>query len=364
MEGTPRPRKGAGPTLHPPRPGDWLQRAVGHMPLGLAVVDDDGAILDANPALQDLLATDDLRGRGLHDWMAVDEWMQVHDAVHDAIHPPHESAAFDVRLRLQDGERWAHVALSPVRDDGRWAAALVVEPVEMPVESQERQALSWRREVLQWSAEDAQDPVTPLVEGLAALRAGAWGPVSPEQRERIAGLQVFGHRMEVLFDEVRCAAAIARGEFSVHKGWGDLRAVVHEACAVFREAADDAGVEYRVRAQTPMPCRLDAGRIRHVLETLLENALRFTPFGATVSVEAVPSYEGGGGYRVTVTDEGPGLDDAQREAVWEPFAQVHHDHGVGLGLFVARNTVEAHGGTMGVESAPGGGSTFWFTLPA
>lgn len=363
MENAPRPRGG---DLRPPRPrrSDWLQHAVGHMPLGLAVVDGEGTILDANPAMEGLLSTRDLPGRPIHDWMAVDEWEQVHDAVQEAVHPPHDASGFDVRLRLDEGERWVHVSLAPARDDGEWAAVLVVEPAEVPVESEERRALSWRREVLQWSAEDAQDPVTPLVEGLAALRAGAWGPLSPEQRERIAGLQVFGHRMEVLFDEVRCAAAIARGTFSIQKEWGDLRGVVHEACSLFREAADDAGVEYRVRAQTPMPCRLDAGRVRHVLETLLENALRFSPFGSTVTVEAVPTFEAGGGYRVTVTDEGPGLDEAQRRAVWEPFAQVHGGHGVGLGLFVARNAVEAHGGTMQVHSAPGRGASFTFTLPA
>lgn len=363
MERTPHEGGGA---LRPPRPdrADWLRHAVGHIPVGLAVVDADGTILDANPALGHLLAEGDLRGRGVEEWMDGDEWSQVRDAVRAAIRPPHAAAGFDVRLRLEGGERWAHLSLSPVHDDGHHAAALLVEPAEVPVESEERQALSWRREVLQWSAEDAQDPVTPLVEGLAALRAGAWGPLSPEQRERVAGLQVFGHRMEVLFDEVRCASAIARGTFSVHKEWGDLRGVVHEASNLFREAADDAGVEYRVRAQTPMPCRLDAWRVRHVLETLLENALRFSPFGSTVSVEAAPTYEAGGGYRVTVTDEGPGLDEAQQRAVWEPFSQVHGGHGVGLGLFVARNTVEAHGGTMTVRSTPGHGTTFAFTLPA
>lgn len=328
-------------------------------------MDASGIILDANPALGDLLGDPNVRGRGVHEWMESGEWSQVQAALQGATGPLHVATGFDVRLHLGPAERWAHLRFAPSKDNEGRVAVLMVEPVEMPVESTERQALSWRREVLQWSAQDSQDPATPLVDGLAALRAGAWGPVSPEQQERIAGLQVFGHRMEALFYEMRCAADLARGTFTVDKQWNDLRTVVHQACAVFREAADDAGVEYRVIAQTPMPCRLDAPRILHVLETLLENALRFSPFGSTVEVEAVPSFEEGGGYQVRVQDEGVGLDAGQQERIWAPFAEVHEGgHGVGLGLFVAKNTIEAHGGAMKVHSAPGQGSTFQFTLPA
>jgi signal transduction histidine kinase len=109
----------------------------------------------------------------------------------------------------------------------------------------------------------------------------------------------------------------------------------------------------------------DAQRVRQVLNNLLDNALKFTPDGGRVAISA--SVEGSE-VKVSVADTGVGIPEAHRPNLFTAFRQLDMSPtrpagGTGLGLAIVRAIVEAHGGRLGVESAPEAGSTFWFTLP-
>jgi signal transduction histidine kinase len=111
--------------------------------------------------------------------------------------------------------------------------------------------------------------------------------------------------------------------------------------------------------------RADADRLTQVLENLLSNAAKYSPHGATVRV--VVSRHGDA-LRVAVVDRGPGIDPALHDRVFEKFAQINAPgvprvEGTGLGLNIARAIVQRLGGTIGVASKPGAGSTFHFDLP-
>src|SRR5262249_29195054 len=106
----------------------------------------------------------------------------------------------------------------------------------------------------------------------------------------------------------------------------------------------------------------DRHRILQVLSNLLGNALRFTPEGGTVSVEAEQT---GSEVRFDVHDSGPGIPASDLGSIWQRFWQAaRSDEGVGLGLSIARRLVEAQGGRIWVQSRVGAGTTFSFTLPA
>jgi signal transduction histidine kinase len=106
----------------------------------------------------------------------------------------------------------------------------------------------------------------------------------------------------------------------------------------------------------------DRDRIHQVLSNLVGNALKFTPTGGTVTIEAeaVP-----GEVRCSVRDTGPGLTEEEMDRIFDPFWQAEKTArlGFGLGLKIAKCIVEAHGGSLSVASALGDGSTFVFTLP-
>jgi signal transduction histidine kinase len=106
----------------------------------------------------------------------------------------------------------------------------------------------------------------------------------------------------------------------------------------------------------------DHERVGHIFSNLINNALRHTPREGAVTLGASLT---NGAVRFTVTDTGSGIAKEYRERLFEKFFQVPDGarKGTGLGLYIAREIVRAHGGDIGVESEPGKGSSFWFTLP-
>ncbi|MET0395773.1 MAG: HAMP domain-containing sensor histidine kinase [Longimicrobiaceae bacterium] len=129
-------------------------------------------------------------------------------------------------------------------------------------------------------------------------------------------------------------------------------------------AAEKRGVGLRSEVAAGVPMVLaDDQRVLQVLSNLVGNAVKFTPAGGTVTVRAEAA---GGEVLFTVTDTGPGLSVEEVAHVFDRFWQARSTRkgGAGLRLAIARGLVEAHGGRIGVESAPGRGSRFSFTLPA
>jgi signal transduction histidine kinase len=131
-----------------------------------------------------------------------------------------------------------------------------------------------------------------------------------------------------------------------------------------RSAAAARQVSLRAEALPGLPAvQADVDRVQLVFSNLLSNAIRHSPEGATVTVRARAA---DGGVRFEVVDTGPGIPKAYQQAVFEKYFQLPGapPGGAGLGLFIAREIVQAHGGEIGVESEPGKGSAFWFRLPA
>ncbi len=151
----------------------------------------------------------------------------------------------------------------------------------------------------------------------------------------------------------------------------DLRTVVEDVTRVGALAASGAAVEVicHVDPQLPAIVRGDERRVRQVLMTLVGNAVKFTPHGEVVVTAALADRaDGAGAIRFGVADTGLGIDARGREAIFEAFAAVADENAgaageAGLGLAVARRLVSTMGGELGVQSAPGEGTSFSFELP-
>lgn len=146
----------------------------------------------------------------------------------------------------------------------------------------------------------------------------------------------------------------------------DLAAVVRAAVEEQRLAHPERDVTLH-GAEEAVRVKADADRIGQVVMNYVTNALKYSAAGRPVRVRV--GREGGVAH-VRVTDEGPGLPPEEHARIWERFYRVpglgHRSGsgvGLGLGLHISRSIVERHGGAVGVESAPGAGATFWFTLP-
>ena len=153
-------------------------------------------------------------------------------------------------------------------------------------------------------------------------------------------------------------------ELSLHRE--DLVTIVQETIANQQQAARTRHIELVLPPEEVVPMLVDAGRIGQVLTNYLSNALKYGPVDQVVSVRLDVEASS---VRVSVRDQGPGLTPEQQQRVWERFYQVAApgrqgpEGGLGLGLAIARAIVEQHQGQVGVQSAPGHGATFWFTLP-
>jgi two-component system phosphate regulon sensor histidine kinase PhoR len=145
----------------------------------------------------------------------------------------------------------------------------------------------------------------------------------------------------------------------------ELGAIVSRAAERLRPLAERRGLQLELRLASDLPpVRGDAERLERVAVNLIQNAINFTEHGGSISVLAERL---DGFVRVKVRDSGIGIASADQARVFERFYKVdraREARGTGLGLAIVKHTIEAHGGTVGVESQLGKGSTFAFTLPA
>ena len=159
---------------------------------------------------------------------------------------------------------------------------------------------------------------------------------------------------------------VRAGKLEFHVERCDLAAIVRDATTAQRIAWPGRTIELDA-SDTEVPVDADAQRIEQVITNYLTNALKYSSSDAPVAVSlSITGREA----RVAVQDHGPGLTPEQRQHVWERFHRVPgvrqqsgSGEGLGLGLYICRGIIERHGGRVGLESTPGHGSIFDFTLP-
>jgi len=142
--------------------------------------------------------------------------------------------------------------------------------------------------------------------------------------------------------------------------------LVVSVAEMFRDAAREKAISLETQVAPSLPIIMaDPDRLRQVFGNLISNALRHTPAGGRITLAASAL---DGAVQFSVSDTGPGLTPEEQAQVFERFwradtSRSRDGGGSGLGLTIARYLVEAHGGDIGVESAPDQGARFWFTIP-
>ncbi|BDU70846.1 hybrid sensor histidine kinase/response regulator [Mesoterricola silvestris] len=188
-------------------------------------------------------------------------------------------------------------------------------------------------------------------------------PLSTQQRGYLDQILGAAHTLLQLVEDNLDLSKLEAGALTVVREPLDLGALCQELVHRVRRRADEKGIFFRIQWGAGVPRHLlgDADRLKQVLVNLVDNAIKFTPKGE-VRLFVDP---GSAGTEFRVRDTGPGLDAHQRSALFKPFSRpLPQGDGSGLGLSLARRLVGLMGGELQVDSHPGEGSTFRFTLPA
>ncbi|WP_437942114.1 sensor histidine kinase [Sorangium sp. So ce341] len=173
----------------------------------------------------------------------------------------------------------------------------------------------------------------------------------------------YAARMSRLINDLVDVASIESGKLATTVKGGDAGALLVETVEMFQPAASERGICIELEIiERPLPADFDQERVLQVLSNLVSNAIKFTAPGGKIGVRGERA---GDELRFSVSDTGPGIPHHLLELVFERFWQAGGTdrRGLGLGLYICKNLVKAHGGRIWAESRLGEGSTFYFTIP-
>ncbi len=221
------------------------------------------------------------------------------------------------------------------------------------------------RDFIDIASHELRHPMT-IIKGYAATLSLYQDRMDAKTREKVLeDIDTGVNRLERLVYQLLDTARIERRKLVPERTETGMRELLEGAVSEMRGRQPSSSIAVLFDG---VPARIDADaeKVKQVLVVLLENAVNYSPPGSPVEIEAVPLE--GGGVTVAVKDRGWGVPEKDREKIFQRFYQIgnpahHSTEGIGLGLHIAREIIEAHGGRIWCESREGGGSIFRFTLP-
>ena len=365
-----------------PQPGGSLVSAD-ELPDGVVVADEAGRIVVFNRVAARLTGLDpaEVIGKFVFDVLPLRDaegrdWWVYADPYHGL---PTRTRHPERSLYLADGTEIL-VSVGYVREDRRKGGARGSHPVRRLVISlrgaQQRERLERSRaELVSTVAHELRSPLTS-VKGFTATLLNKWGRFTDDQkRVMLETVNADADRVTRLITELLDVSRIESGRMEVHRQLVDVPDRARKIIAG-RVAAGDAEDRFRLEVLEGLPeTWLDADKIDQILGNLVENAVRHGAGIVTIVVEPtrLEGEDDPAAVAVSVRDQGEGISPDVAPRVFRQFwrgkprggsRRGQHGGGTGLGLYIVKGLVEAHGGTICVRRAPGGGAEFRFTVPA
>jgi NtrC-family two-component system sensor histidine kinase KinB len=332
---------------------ETLEATLEAFPDAVLVFGDDGKVTAANPRAREAVAAD------------VPESMRsVVDAVLTAGTAPDATVdlAKAVELSVAGSKRRLLPRVVPIAD--RRGAVLVLSDVTELAKLDQM-----RLELVAVASHELRTPLTTMRMTLSMLQERATTYALPD-RELVATAMVGIEQLSQLVDEFLDLTRIEAGQLRLQRTRLKLETVVDAAAKAIAPACEQARVSLAVEHGTNLPPSIvaDQARLAMVVSNLLANAVKYTPAGGQVRVHTSAHDDK---ITIEVDDSGPGIAPELRERVFERFYRVERatpgaiaSAGAGIGLYIARQVSEAHGGTIVCQASPLGGARFVVTIPA
>jgi two-component system, NtrC family, sensor histidine kinase KinB len=339
------------------------QAAIDSIPDPVVVFGIDGGVLSANEAAEALLRTESIAAKQSPLALVEPGLRAAIERARDHVlagKGPYVPKGFEEAEA--DGERWLLPRATPLYGEERGVIGVTVLVQDV---TRLRRFDELRQNTVATVAHEFRTPLTSLRMAIHLCVEGAAGELNPKQLDLLGAAREDCERLQTIVDDLLDLARLQAGKVELERRPISAEELVNDALEAHRAEAARTGVELTSHVTPTLdPITGDAARLRLVLANLVSNSLRHTPKGGTVRVTAEPAAGEPPKIRFEVTDDGEGIPAEHLPRVFERFYRVPGTAGgAGFGLSIAREIVEAHGGEIGASSAPGQGSTFWFTLP-
>jgi signal transduction histidine kinase len=227
--------------------------------------------------------------------------------------------------------------------------------------SEIRELERFKKEMVGVVSHELKSPLSSVGSFLSSLSAGVYGELPAKSQDKANRTYAGVKRLMGLVSEL---LYLDRLELDMNPETLKVDELVAASVDTVKELSEKSGIDIKIISQGG-EVYADRNRLLQVIVNLLSNAMKFSPENGVVIIEAQSK---DGLFECRVTDEGKGIPESFRKQIFEPFKQVDatdstSKKGTGLGLTISRSIVEQHGGQIGVDSAEGKGSTFWFKIP-
>jgi NtrC-family two-component system sensor histidine kinase KinB len=343
-----------------------LESALAAIPDPVFVVDPEGQIVSANRLARAILpAGSDDQTHRIEDLPLTPEGLRTVRETLQGERPLQNRADLSraLAIALNGRSHRMSLAVAPIPEflPRRCGAVIVLEDVTDFVRLDEL-----RSELVAVASHELKTPLTSLRMSLLLLQERA-DNLTPRQREVLAAALQGGQELADTIDELLDLTRIEAGQLRLQQERVDLYAVIDQAVRALRPRYEDAEITLGIdREASEATIRGDAARLRIVFANLLTNALKYTPRAGRVSLRVSSrqnaAVEGKALLQIAVTDTGPGIAPEFRERVFEKFFRIEHHRpgepegvrGAGIGLYLCRQIIEAHGGSIRCVAGPSG----------
>lgn len=337
-----------------------LRQILESLPVGLMMVDLDGNVVLSNRTFEEVFSykLSDIEGRKIESILTDSRNRKVNIAyiMENALGRAHECLA----EKLDGTEVPVEISFREIETlDGKRLIGLILDITDR------HEVELMKAQFVQMVSHDLRTPLTSVQSYLDLLGRGVYGNLSESGTQK---LTLLNKSVDRLVNMIRDLLDIERWE-SGHLKITIADTTLNEIVEPSLEAVNSHKEVKKVTINAPkedLKIRGDSERLVQVVINLLHNAIKFSPEKGKIDLRARRE---NGFVEIDIKDEGPGIPPDLQKAIFERFKQVSDEDatvkkGTGLGLAISKAIVEAHGGTIGVTSEEGKGSTFWFKLPA
>ncbi len=334
------------------------QLAIDSLPDAVAVINPDGLIELANGAARRLF---NLRPETSVNTLKID-WLQtLFESVRDQ-QRLYETPGYQGALQIFDdgAERFFLPQGIPIKDAAGQLVGITLVLIDV---TRLRRLDEMKSSLVSTVSHELRTPLTSIRLANHLLLSNRIGALSPQQTEVVMESRDNADRLQKIIENLLDMSRIETGRTALELKPVTPHDLVAEAADQVRAAAQEKGINLQIDVPVDLPrVRADRSRINHVLLNLLNNAICYTAAGGRITVTAAPQ---NADILFTVNDTGLGIPATYLPRVFERFFRVPGQNatGVGLGLAIANEIIQAHGGAIRVESTEGVGTTFTFTLP-